>query len=737
MHRLAGREAQRGQAIVLIAAMMTVLLGFVALALDSARAFETRRLLQDSVDAAALYAADSYAGGASWSTSVSNGANLFAQDARLYSSVSCPVSTTPTAGASTAVTVSCTGPAPATLTAYISDEGPAGQQFTYRAQYPMTVAIMQVLGINPNVNVIAQGTAVTGDQAWSPALATLSSAGCSGSPYALTVTGSNPVQIYGNLFTNGGSSVDASSALQIAGNYNTGCSSATGTPTYECWPSTPPTISAPACSGGMVQGAGQPTGRFVDPAYPSPVDSSLTTQTWPNASPYGVVVQPGKYATAVNVTTLGSGNANPCYFLSAGIYEFQAGLTLSSGIVSNRISPPDPRLRKSSLDSYPLWLDGSKQEANCVGNVSIVGGTCSGTGCAIAETGTWDFEVTTYRYDTYGGVSYYRESAAGACHSIYVDGTSTQALQFVISNSPGAQGYNIYGYRASTSNSNGCSPNSAPPPSGSFGFVANAPINAANVAAAGNSCPGGLGAPNYCQSNQTTSGCPSTGIPANANCSLGLIAATVGGGNITSTWAVNNSAPRSTPTSISPGAPEPDEMQTPYESGNLPNQDAARGNPAAAYGVGADGWGDVWGDLANSNFCVTSSSTGGLQCPSGWASGYITPGGVQLYFTNNTCLTQNNGDAYLFGGYQYNWLTVYEPAATTCTNTLGGSYFSSLPGAIYTPGAVLKITTSKAMLTGEVGGIVTGTATISSSGSLTIPYNRGYAPPPPGDRLTG
>src|SRR5260221_2943206 len=54
------RRNQKGQAIVLIAFMMVVLLGLVGLALDSGRGYVDRRELQDAADAAVLAAGDSY-----------------------------------------------------------------------------------------------------------------------------------------------------------------------------------------------------------------------------------------------------------------------------------------------------------------------------------------------------------------------------------------------------------------------------------------------------------------------------------------------------------------------------------------------------------------------------------------------------------------------------------------------------------------------------------------------------
>src|SRR5450759_4055189 len=49
---------QRGQAIVLIAIMLAVLVGMAALAIDGARGYALRRDLQAAVDAAALAAGD-------------------------------------------------------------------------------------------------------------------------------------------------------------------------------------------------------------------------------------------------------------------------------------------------------------------------------------------------------------------------------------------------------------------------------------------------------------------------------------------------------------------------------------------------------------------------------------------------------------------------------------------------------------------------------------------------------
>ena len=137
------RQSERGQAIVLIALMMAVLVGFVALAIDSARAFDGRRVLQDSVDAAALAAAESYQNGVSWSASQTNAVQLFERDNRLYSGESCVpgVFGTPTVGSpGTPVTTTCTpsGGSGYVLTLSAADNGPAGQTFALSATRPLS-----------------------------------------------------------------------------------------------------------------------------------------------------------------------------------------------------------------------------------------------------------------------------------------------------------------------------------------------------------------------------------------------------------------------------------------------------------------------------------------------------------------------------------------------------------------------------------------------------------------------
>ena len=53
-----------------------------------------------------------------------------------------------------------------------------------------------------------------------------------------------------------------------------------------------------------------------------------------------------------------------------------------------------------------------------------------------------------------------------------------------------------------------------------------------------------------------------------------------------------------------------------------------------------------------------------VTCP-----GPITPGAVELNLPAGGRFTTGNGaDTYVFRGYQYNWISIYEPAANTCSS---------------------------------------------------------------------
>jgi len=155
----------------------------------------------------------------------------------------------------------------------------------------------------------------------------------------------------------------------------------------------------------------------------------------------------------------------------------------------------------------------------------------------------------------------------------------------------------------------------------------------------------------------------------------------------------------------------------------LPNQNPPRGAAAS-------------GDRANENNCMTAATTY-ASCPSG-----ITPGAVVFYLPNGGCLNNSaTGDTYVFSGYQYNWMSVYEPGngsppANTCANTLGAAGNSAYIGLVYAPAASISLTSPFVFESPSTGGLIA--STVSFSGTMpTIVFNAAYAPVPPASRLTG
>src|SRR3989442_12519978 len=96
------------------------------------------------------------------------------------------------------------------------------------------------------------------------------------------------------------------------------------------------------------------------------------------------------------------------------------------------------------------------------------------------------------------------------------------------------------------------------------------------------------------------------------------------------------------------------------------------------------------GDVANENYCQTSPSPGNINAPC--LGSAITPGGVQFYFPNGSCFSQNSqGATYVFSGVQYNWIVIYAPAANTCAATMNGGAPTPYIGTTYTPGVECTI----------------------------------------------
>jgi Flp pilus assembly protein TadG len=644
---------QNGQAIVLIAIMLAVLVGMAALAIDGSRAYSVRRDLQAAVDAAALAAADNLQQTGNYTTAEQAATNIFGANLRLYSAPACAGYGTPGAGT---LTVTCTYPDGTALTQLVSKLGPQGSRFNMVGTRSLQLEFAKVLTNGGNPNVAASASGGVNNLLFTPAIAALSQAGCGGAGgAAISVSGTGTLNVSGDVVANGSITVSGSN-LRVAGDIYARCQGSVGGATTACFPSGGST----PCSYPDVAGATRSGFRLADPAYPGP-SSFGGSQGSPGSN---VVLQPGTYAGNPNF------NSGDCWFLSGGVYDWQAGYTNNLDLVSNELKPPDEPVVGSTtlVSTHQFWnTDG----VNCAGSfqVSNIGGTNP------LDIGNWGVVLTSVRIDTYGGMSYLRESAPSACRSVHVH--AGEVLQIQVSNVPGAASYNVY-----LSNlNNGCL--------GPWGLASNIPV---------------VGA----VSNSNTVPCPAF----NGNgCSLGNETIVLDSTLIPDTFVPIGGLPAGTYESYLPAA------ETAPLGANLPNSNPPQGAGSA-------------GDRANEGNC---ESLGGsyVTCP-----GPITPGAVELYVPSG-CLSTTSGDTYVFSGFQYDWLSVYEPPANSCpSNTLGGAANSALIGLVYVPSAAVSVTSAYSFEVAGTGGVMA--STVSFTGTLpSIIYSASYAPVRPASRLTG
>jgi len=316
--------------------------------------------------------------------------------------------------------------------------------------------------------------------------------------------------------------------------------------------------------------------------------------------------------------------------------------------------------------------------SNCSGSAQVT----AVSGLDAIPNGTWAFVLTSTRVDAYNGLSYRRESAPSVCYTVNVNG-ATRNVQIRVSNVPGATAYNIY-----AAPSGSCS--------GPFGLAATRSV---------------VGTP----TNDNTKFCP---IYSGGGCSMGNEGIVLDGGDLGPPFSPNPVAAPGTVGSYPPAG------ETSPLKNNLPNSNADRAAPPG-------------GDRANENQCDTVA--GALTtCP-----GAITPGAVVFYIPSGGCLNASTGaDNFVFSGYQYNWMMVYEPGAAnppanTCANTMGAATDSAFIGLIYAPASSIAISKASTFRTDESGGIIADKLSFSGQLPTIIGDPADYGPAPPASRLTG
>lgn len=650
---------QRGQAIVLIALMLTVLTGMAAIAIDGARAYALRRDMQAAVDSAALAAADKLQQSGSYVSAEQAATANFASNLRLYGAPSC----SPSYGSPGASpwTVACTFSDGTALTQVVRGLGPQGSQFTLTATRRLQLQFGRILTNGVNPTVAAASTGNVNNLLYTPALAALNQSGCGGAGgTAFNISGSGALNVNGDVVSNGTITV-AVGTLRVAGDIYARCQVSVPGSVNACYASG---ASTP-CSYPDTAGATRVGSKLVDPRFLGPTVSGGSVGI-PGSN---VVLSPGIYSALAVL------NGGRCWFLSGGVYDFQLGLQNLGDFASNDLKPPDEpnAFDNTQRAAVQFWDTNS---VNCSGSFELTKVTAAHD----VPTGRWSIVVTSVRTDTYNGVSYPRESAPSMCQTINLN-NHFDAIQLTVSNVPGATSYNIY----AAPPGNGCA--------GPFGLADSLPVSVPVL-------------------NSNTNPCP---LFTGNGCSLGHETILLDD-QLVPPFAPNGAAAPGTT-----GAYPPDPELVPLAAG-LPNQNPVRGAGTR-------------GDRANENYCETLAAAY-ATCPAP-----ITPGAVELYFPSGGCMTfGNGGDTYAFSGYQYNWMSVFEPGpasppANTCANTLGAAGNTALIGLVYAPSASLSVTSTYTFEAAGVGGVLA--ASLSFIGTLpSITFSSSYALVPPASRLT-
>jgi len=726
------RKLQEGQAIVLIALLMLVLFAMLGLAIDSGRAYVDKRDLQTAVDAAALAAGDWYENyGDLTGSTLPQAEQVFQTDLHLYSGPSsnaCP----PPAGQPNAGVPCPTYVGPGnnlrqdnyflsynsgsfTLSVSATNTQFNGYQFVFTATHYLPLAFEQIFGGPTTATIVATATSIVGNQRQTPALLTLSSDAC-----ATHLQGAGSLTVLGDVYTNGTACVDAN--LHLAGNCYGAAGSNCNAASYYCYSQTPGVPPyAPPCFGTDLLGAPYvPAPPLPDPAYLSPLSDGS-----------GIYGGAGRYIDRGTYTELTPGIFNGfalsgpgCYFLDAGIYQWNGGYYSHGGMVSNELKPPS-----EGLYSSPGWptlvspVNNFWGAGGCAGSFSVAtAGVSGGQGLSHNGGGPWGVEVTSVRYDTFPDPNYrsgtgnpcefapgcVRESAPSACQQVPEIDIANQGIDVNINvNSPGAQYYNVY------VNPNGC----LPYPGNSrndFSFVNTYPAPAGAATLTGGVAGGGWPCPSatvtFCNINSNNI----SNVPRvqTHNCSGWARANQL-------CWAPDD---ETTPTCFSVCPP----------AAAVPQENAVMSLEYAP----------TWtsGDVANENYCKETPLSGG-DSNSPCANAKITPGAVQFYMGPTDCVDQNgNGYTHVFSGEQYNWIVIYQlpavlPAvAPFCNpNHLLGNALTQYIGTIYTPSSNWTIQGSdKSPLSGQV---ICWVATVTGSGQAGIDFNPNYAPAPPAARL--
>lgn len=728
-------RAQQGQAIVLIALMMIVLLGLLGLALDSGRGYVDRRELQDAADAATLAAGDSYENFGDPVAASALAIQAFAANERVSNIGS------QSYFSSNPQTYTFASDSTLSATVTITNNSFAGTVFTVYPTHRIPLSVMQVLGIGNTIPISTIARSVVGNQNATPALLTLSQAGCGNNlGNSLVLQGSSVVTVHGDVYSNGTTSMSGSSAFTIGGNAYTNCGGDPASIQYWCYstdPNQPP--YAPPCVAPDTIGSGNNGAPIIpDPGYPG------GNRAWypNNYGTPGYENLPGVYSGFS--LTGGSG----CNWLAPGIYTMSGGFTDQGQQTTNMLKPPDePYWNNNTVRMSPQFFDAG----GCAPNpgFAVSAGTASGSGNAI--TGTWGVRVTSTRTDYYppigqpGSTAYGRESAPSMCRTVNITGAN-QGIQTQIYKMPGATGYNIY------ANPNGCSGNfgyaESVAISGGQGSSVTAPVIDKSVVGS-SFTPSSTRCPYTVPATAPTIGCRNPqGESAPYNSPSAIVQQGLTKGSSYSSITVDSTLGQTTVGAVEVLSTGDNTTQqvtvTAGSTGTVLNVQAFTANanyPALTSVVSiTNGLANESpakgllpaGDRANENQCWPQ--TRGTATEPCFGS-TVTPGAVQFDFpTTSDCLLENgNGSTEVFSGKQYDFILIWFSTTNTCSPILNGGSFTQYIGTVYMPSANLTINGgNKAPVAGQV---IAYTASFAGNQGISIDYNPDTAPAPPAARL--
>jgi Flp pilus assembly protein TadG len=671
-------RAQRGQAIVMIGLIIVVLFGFVGLAMDGGRGYLDRRSLQAGVDAAALAAAYNYMNTSDYGQAEQAATDKYATNQRLYGAPTC------TGYGSLSVTCAFGDETNQVLTLNVVSHSIAGVTFQATATHHITATIMQVVGSGVNMPIGATATALarrTGTNG--AAIQTLSPGGCTGGGggSSLTFQGTSTTLVTGDIWSNGNVFDNSAQAGgSVTGNVVAVCG---GTP-FLTTP-TPWTVT-----GSQVDGWTMP-----DPGYAMPPMNS-TARTWASAS--GSVELPGTYAADPHLPASAG-----CYFLAAGTYTFSAGFTDNGGFVSNKLRPPD--------------------EPFIVATTATLSGTITSIpvqALAVAVPGTTTVTVAGQAFTVTPA------GPASGASSIPVQSASVSGTIPVAATVVTMARSNHQFWDANRVNCSGSFSLSSPGSGGGLSAGSySVEVTAVRWESTTGSTCSGPASPTCYERESAPSMCKVVAVNSSGNLKV-QVSGDPGAEDFNVYMAANGTCTglayctntgtqfQVTIPNCPAGQAGPPDSERPPLASSIPNTDPATGVPPS-------------GDLANEGHCVDPTTGNNVGCPSAWI-----PGAIAIIIPGNTgtspCLNlQGQGDIYIFSGYQYGRVVLFEPGPeqsslpNTCAgNNVNGNGFTSLIGIFYMPAASVTINGNSAYQATIAGGVIAWTAAIIGRGQVAI-----------------